>query len=258
MKIPNTEEETTTAGLDGLLERCMEYYGRGARFTKWRCALKIDRSKGLPSVLAITENAHILARYAAISQAAGLVPIVEPEILMDGDHSLSESAAVAREVLAAVFAKLHEHRVDIPGCLLKCAMVCPGVDCPKNYSVQEIAEATVCTLKDTVPAGLGGIVFLSGGLSESQATEYLAAINAHSLDSNGRRSVPWGLSFSYGRALQQSVLKEWSGRSESVAAAQNTLLALAERNGEATRGHFDRKNGDSGDTTATFEKGYSY
>ena len=223
--------ETTTQGLDGLAERCAQYYKQGARFAKWRCVLKITDGLG-PSPFAIEENAHVLARYAAICQQNGLVPIVEPEILMDGSHDLARAVQVAEKVLAAVYKKLNDHNVFLEGTLLKPSMVCPGQDCPQKYSPADIAAATVHVLRRTVPAAVPGITFLSGGQSEEEATVHLNEIN------RVPAIKPWALTFSYGRALQQTVLKTWLGQAANAAAAQKALLFRAQANSRAARGSY--------------------
>jgi fructose-bisphosphate aldolase class I len=225
--------ETTTQGLDGLSERCAEYYRKGARFAKWRCVLKVAGLVG-PSAFAIEENAHVLARYAAICQQNGLVPIVEPEILMDGSHDLPRAVQVAEKVISAVYKKLNDHNVFLEGTLLKPAMVCPGQDCPQKYTPAEIASATVHVLRRTVPAAVPGITFLSGGQSEEEATVNLNEINRAAAVC-GR---PWALTFSYGRALQHTVLKTWLGKRSNAQAAQAALLARARCNSLASRGAY--------------------
>ena len=194
-------DETTTQGLDGLLDRCREYYALGARFAKWRAVLKIGPNE--PSQLAIDANAEALAGYAAVCQQAGLVPIVEPEVLMDGAHSIEVCAEVTEHVISVVYEKLRLHRVYLEGTLLKPNMVTPGRDHKGKTSPAEIAEHTLRVLKRSVPVAVPGIVFLSGGQSEAEATANLLAINKLASTNN----VPWRLSFSYGRALQQSVLQ---------------------------------------------------
>ena len=222
--------ETVTEGLDGLRERCAEYAELGARFTKWRGVYRIGED--IPSPACLSANAHALARYAAIAQDAGLVPIVEPEVLMDGDHSIDICEVVTEEVLLSVFAELLVQEVALEGMLLKPNMVISGSDCPEQASVEEVAERTVRSLKRTVPAAVPGIVFLSGGQSDEVATRHLNAMNR--LDER----APWQLSFSYGRALQAAPLKAWSGDSGNVAAAQSAFLERAKANGEATLGRY--------------------
>ena len=250
MELPSTGGETTTQGLDGLAERCKSYYAKGARFAKWRSVLKIS-GNGFehPTQLAIDENAEVLARYAAICQANGLVPIVEPEILMDGDHDLEVAMAVTERVLAAVYKRLHDHHVYLEGTLLKPNMVCPGAACQKRYTPEDIAAATVTVLQHTVPVAVPGITFLSGGQSEAEATAHLAAMNRVS----GKR--PWRLSFSYGRALQHTVLKTWAGQPGNVAKAQQALLERARANRDAALG---KSSGDGGSAESTFVKDYRY
>jgi len=248
--ISGTDEETNTWGLDGLAERCQKYYAQGARFAKWRAALKIGVRE--PSELAIHENAHGLARYAIVCQENGLVPIVEPEILMDGTHSLAECQAVTEKVLAAVFKALNDHQVFLEGALLKPNMVTPGHENPvyKTTPPEQIAIATVTALQRTVPPALPGIMFLSGGQKEEEASLNLNAINAL----NAKK--PWALSFSYGRALQASCLDAWKGQKESVAAAQAVFLARAKANGEAQLGKY--AGGKSGGDKELYEAKYKY
>jgi fructose-bisphosphate aldolase class I len=204
---------------------------------------------GCPSELAIEENAIVLARYATICQANGLVPVVEPEILMDGDHDLFTTQRATEKVLSAVYKKLNEYNVHLEGSLLKPNMVCPGQSCPKKYSVEEIAKATVTALQRTVPVAVPGITFLSGGQSESEATENLNAIN------NVPGIKPWKLAFSYGRALQNSVLKAWKGNDSNIKEAQENLLKLAKANSDACRGKAATSGGSK---ESTFEANYKY
>src|SRR5512139_150598 len=221
-----------TEGLDGLRDRLAEYRQLGAQFAKWRAVLEIDE-RDLPSPFGIRANAHALARYAALCQEADLVPIVEPEVLMDGAHGIERCEAVTAQVLQAVFAELDAHRVQFEGMLLKPNMVIAGKKCPRQAAVQEVAEATLRCLRRYVPAAVPGIVFLSGGQSAEDATANLNAMNA-----TGRQ--PWEVSFSYGRALQAPVLAAWRGREENAAAAQRALLARCELNGLARDGKYDR------------------
>lgn len=225
-ELTNFPGETITQGLDGLRERLREYYGLGARFTKWRAVLKIKDD--LPSATCIEANAHTLARFAALSQEAGLVPIVEPEVLMDGDHSLDRTAEVTTATLDAVFKALDRHRVRLDEMLLKPAMVVPGADCVQTVSDGEIAGRTLACLHRSVPATVPGIVFLSGGQTPAQATQRLAAINRAG-------HAPWALTFSCGRALQDPALTAWHGDPANVSAAQSALLERARRNCEAIR-----------------------
>jgi fructose-bisphosphate aldolase class I len=222
--------EQITEGLDGLRERLEKYAGLGAVFTKWRAV--IDIGAGIPTDFAIEANAHALARYAALSQEAGLVPIVEPEVLMDGDHGIERCADVTERTHEVVFAELYRHRVQLDGMLLKPNMVIPGKKHGKQAKPEEIADATVRVFLRTVPAAVPGIVFLSGGQSEEEATANLNAMNAR------HKSLPWQLSFSYGRALQQSALSAWKGKSENVAAGQKAYLHRARCNGAARTGRY--------------------
>ena len=223
--------ETVTEGLDGLRERLDEYYALGARFTKWRAVIRIDSHS--PSRHCIHANAEALARFAALSQEAGLVPIVEPEVLMDGDHSIERCARVTEAVQHVVFRALRLHRVALEGMLLKPNMVLPGKDHDPQASVEAVAKATLRVFRRTVPAAVPGIVFLSGGQSDEQATAHLSAMNALS------DSPPWQLSFSYGRALQAAPLKAWAGKAENADAARQALYHRARLNGEARYGRYD-------------------
>jgi fructose-bisphosphate aldolase, class I len=223
--LENSAEEKTTQGLDGLAERLEEYKKAGARFAKWRVVYKITDQ--LPSRLAITTNAMLLARYAAICQNVGLVPIVEPEVLMDGDHSLARCAAVTEAVLRSVFCALYQRRVIFELMILKPNMVVAGKDHKPQPSIEEAAQATIKILRRAVPAAVPTINFLSGGQSDIVATDHLAAINKIG-------PQPWYLSFSYGRALQAPCLKAWQGKAENITAAQKTLLERAQANGNAT------------------------
>jgi fructose-bisphosphate aldolase class I len=219
--LANFPNEKVTQGLDGLRERLKTYHELGARFTKWRAVLAIGN--GLPSHACIEANALRLAMFAALSQEADLVPIVEPEILMTGDHTADRCEDVASTTLHAVFAALFQHRVQLEAMLLKPAMVLPGVDCLQQASDTEIAARTLRCLRRTVPTAVPGIVFLSGGQSPEQATQRLAAINQAS-------EGPWALTFSFGRALQEPALNAWRGRPEHVLAAQAALLDHARQN----------------------------
>ncbi|MGV0952561.1 MAG: class I fructose-bisphosphate aldolase [Azonexus sp.] len=221
-----------TEGLDGLADRLAEYRGLGAQFAKWRAVIDIDEGS-IPSMCAIRANAHLLARYAALCQEAGLLPIVEPEVLMDGAHDIERCEEVTAQVLEAVFAELNAHRVVFEGILLKPNMVIPGKKCARQASVQEVAEATLRCLKRHVPAAVPGIVFLSGGQSDVDATDHLNAMNAMG-------PQPWEVSFSYGRALQAPVLATWKGAESNVAAAQKALLKRCHLNGLARAGTYAR------------------
>ncbi|KAL0410060.1 UNVERIFIED_CONTAM: Fructose-bisphosphate aldolase 1, cytoplasmic [Sesamum latifolium] len=211
------------------IKRCQQYYAAGARFAKWRAVLKIGPNE--PSQLAINENANGLARYAIICQENGLVPIVEPEILVDGPHSIDKCADVTECVLAACYKALNDHHVLLEGTLLKPNMVTPGSEAPK-VAPEVIAEYTVRALQRTMPAAVPAVVFLSGGQSEEEATVNLNAMNKL------KTKKPWSLSFSFGRALQQSTLKAWSGKEENVPKAQAALLARCKANSEATLGTY--------------------
>jgi fructose-bisphosphate aldolase class I len=219
-----------TEGLDGLAKRFVDYKRQGARFAKWRAVYNITAS--LPSRLAIEANADSLARYAAISQEAGIVPIVEPEVLMDGDHTIERSAEVTEAVLHEVFDALHRHRVVLEHILLKPSMVLAGSEHAQPSSSADIAAYTVRVLKRTVPSAVPGIVFLSGGQSPEEATANLDAMNRLG-------ALPWNLSFSYGRALQEPPLQAWRGQSGNVAAAQQALLKRARLNSAAALGKYD-------------------
>ncbi len=222
--------EKVTEGLDGLRDRCAEYAQLGAKFTKWRAVYTIGDDG--PSAACLTANAHALARYAAIAQEAGLVPIVEPEVLMDGDHSIDDCQVVSEEVLRTVFAELTIQEIELEGMLLKPNMVLSGADCPEQAGVEEVAKRTVQTLKRAVPAAVPGIVFLSGGQSDEVATLHLNAMNKLG------EQLPWQLSFSYGRALQAAPLKAWAGKTENLATAQSAFLERAKANGAATLGAY--------------------
>ncbi|KAK9153771.1 hypothetical protein Sjap_001251 [Stephania japonica] len=229
VELAGTNGETTTQGLDGLAQRCQQYYAAGARFAKWRAVLKIGPNE--PSQLAINENANGLARYAIICQENGLVPIVEPEILVDGPHDIERCAYATEIVLAACYKALNDHHVLLEGTLLKPNMVTPGSD-SKKVSPDVVAEYTVRALQRTMPSAVPAVVFLSGGQSEEEATRNLNAMNKL------KTKKPWSLSFSFGRALQQSTLKTWSGKEENVKKAQDALLARCKANSEATLGTY--------------------
>jgi fructose-bisphosphate aldolase class I len=228
--LPGFAGETVTEGLDGLRERLEEYYGLGARFAKWRGVISI--SAALPTWTAVKQNAQALARYAALCQEAKIVPIVEPEVLMDGDHDVDLCEEVTEEVLRVVFAELAVQEILLEGMLLKPNMVVSGKGCPEQADVEEVAVRTLRCLRRTVPAAVPGIVFLSGGQSDEDATLHLDAMNRLP----GPR--PWRLSFSYGRALQAAPLKAWGGKPANVAAGQAAFLERAKANGAATRGAY--------------------
>lgn len=249
--LPRTDDEKATMGLDGLGERCKKYYEAGARFAKWRAVLSIDVAKGKPSNLSLIEVAHGLARYAAICQANRLVPIVEPEILTDGSHDISVCADVTERVLAAVFKALNDQHVLLEGALLKPNMVTEGSDCSKKTTHEDVAFYTVRSLMRTVPPALPGVMFLSGGQSEEDASLNLNAMNrmgAH----------PWALSFSYGRALQASCLKAWKGNPQHKEEAQKVLLERAKANHEAQLGKYQGGAGGAAAASSLFEKRYVY
>jgi fructose-bisphosphate aldolase, class I len=221
--------ETITEGLDGLRGRLEEYRSLGARFAKWRATYSITDT--LPSDYCVWTNAHALARYAALCQEAGLVPIVEPEVLMDGDHTIERSHHVTARVLTAVYTELHDQRVDVAGTLLKPNMVLSGYQASGRAGADEVAEWTLRCLLAHVPAAVPGIVFLSGGQSDEDATANLNAMNA-------RASAPWQLSFSYGRALQAPALKAWGGSPDNVGAGQQAYLHRARMNSAARTGAY--------------------
>lgn len=227
--LPNTNEQVTQ-GLDGLPERLAEYKKYGARFAKWRAVFSI--SDHTPSRLAIRANAESLARYAAICQNTGVVPIVEPEVLLDGDHTLERSFVVHEEVLHHVFHALHHHHVVLEHMILKPSMIVSGKDASVRASVQQVAEATVRVLRRTVPSAVPSINFLSGGQTPEEATHHLQLMNL--LD----RAKPWLLSFSYGRALQDPALKAWGGKNSNAKIAQEAFLKRARLNGAAVEGKY--------------------
>jgi fructose-bisphosphate aldolase class I len=223
--------EKVTEGLDGLRERLAEYAKLGARFAKWRAVITIG--DGLPTPYCIEANAHGLARYAALCQEAGLVPIVEPEVLMDGPHTIERCDEVTEATLKSVYYQLHQHRVVLEGTLLKPNMVLSGKECPRQASVEQVAQMTVRCLARCVPAAVPGIVFLSGGQSAEEATAHLNAMNAMG-------THPWELSFSYGRALQAPALDAWNGKSGNVSAGQKAYYHRAKLNGAARGGTYTK------------------
>ncbi len=224
--------EKITEGLSGLRERLSGYRELGARFAKWRAVIAIG--DGIPTPFCLKANAHALARYAALCQEAGLVPIVEPEVLMDGPHTVERCEEVTTAALSLVFSGLLEHRVALEGTLLKPNMVLSGKECLPQADVAEVAQATVRTLRRTVPSAVPGIVFLSGGQSPEQATMHLSAMNALG-------GHPWEMSFSYGRALQEPVLKTWRGNPANVTAAQGAFRHRARCNGAARFGKYTKE-----------------
>jgi fructose-bisphosphate aldolase class I len=227
--LANAPGEKVTEGLDGLRERLAEYRELGAEFTKWRAVITIG--PGIPSEYCLWTNAHALARYGALSQEAGLVPIIEPEVLMDGDHSIETAFEVTSKTLHAVFTELRDQKVWFEQMLLKPNMVLSGYDAPERAGVQEVAELTIKCFRRHVPAAVPGIVFLSGGQSDEDATAHLNAMNAMG-------PHPWELSFSYGRALQAPSLKAWAGEAANVPAGQAAYLHRAKMNGLARSGSY--------------------
>ena len=227
--LPNCPGELITIGLDKLADRLPKYYEQGARFAKWRAVL--DIGPGIPSYTAIRTNVNAMARYAALCQVAQIVPIVEPEVLMDGDHDIDRCAEITEFVLKEQFQELYYQRVALEGIVLKPNMVISGKKCPKQASVEEVAEKTVKVLKACVPAAVPGIAFLSGGQSDEDATAHLDAINRLG-------PLPWNVTFSYGRALQAAPLKTWAGKPENIAAAQRAFSHRALMNSLAARGQW--------------------
>ncbi len=224
--------ELITEGLDGLRERLAEYARLGAKFAKWRAVINIGED--MPSGTCIEANCHALARYAALCQEAGIVPMVEPEVIMDGDHTIEVRYDVTEATLRSLFGSLYEQNVMLEGTILKASMVISGKNCPDPASVEEVAEATVRCLKASVPTLLPGIVFLSGGQTDEQSTAHLNAMNQMG-------PHPWPLSFSYGRAMQQAALKLWSGdMTKNFADAQKVVAARARENGMAALGQWSR------------------
>jgi fructose-bisphosphate aldolase class I len=229
--LPNCPGELVTAGLDKLAERLKKYYERGARFAKWRAVIDID-GRDIPSMTAIHVNAHALARYAALCQAAQIVPIVEPEVLMDGDHDIERCYEVTSHVLNETFQELRIQRVALEGMILKPNMAIAGKKSARQASVEEVAEKTMRLLKACVPAAVPGIAFLSGGQTDEQATAHLNAMNRTS-------ALPWRLTFSYGRALQAAPQQAWSGKPANVGAGQLAFTHRARMNALASKGEWD-------------------
>ena len=225
--IPGFPGETVTEGLDGLRARVKEYRDLGAKFAKWRAVITIG--DGIPTYTCLQANAHALARYAALCQEGGIVPIVEPEVLLDGGHTIERCEEVTQETLRITFSALLEQRVHLEGIILKPSMVVSGKTCPKQAGVDEVAERTLRVLRRTVPAAQPGIVFLSGGQSDVAATAHLNAMA-------GTKGLPWPLTFSYSRALQNPALNAWKGQSANVAAAQRAFHHRAHMNGLAAEG----------------------
>ena len=229
--LPGTEGEKVTEGLDGLDARLKEYFGLGARFAKWRAVITISETE--PSSTCVAANAHALARYAALCQENGIVPIVEPEILMDGSHTIEDSFVVTEEVLHSVFYELYGQNVLLEGMILKPNMVLSGYKCSEQASIDEVAEMTVTVLKRCVPSAVPGIAFLSGGQSNENATAHLNSMNKIL----GNHS-PWNLTYSYGRALQAPSLNAWRGKEENVPVAQDAFYKRAKLNSLATKGDY--------------------
>jgi len=245
--LANSNGESWCSGLDGLAQRCADYYKQGARFAKWRSVVSIPSG---PSSIAVRDCAYGLARYAAIAQNAGLVPIVEPEILLDGEHDIDRTLEVAEATWAETFKYLADNNVLFEGILLKPSMVTPGAEHAKRSSPEEVASYTLKMLRRRVPPAVPGIMFLSGGQSELESTLNLNAMN--------QSPNPWHVSFSYARALQNSVLKTWKGEEGNVQAAQEALLKRAAANSAAQLGKYDAS-GESADAAkGMFEKGYQY
>ena len=224
--------EKVTEGLDGLRERLAEYAGLGLRFAKWRAVIVIG--DGMPSDACLAVNADALARYAALCQEAGILPIVEPEVLMDGDHTLRCCAEVTERVLKTVFAELYLQRVELSGMILKPNMVLPGADCPAQDGVEAVADSTVECFLRSVPAAVPGVAFLSGGQESELASARLNAMNVRF-----KSRMPWALTFSFSRAIQQPALEIWNGKAENVAAAQAALVHRAKCNSAARRGGYN-------------------
>jgi len=250
--LPGTSGEVACQGLTDLDVRFKQYYDAGARFAKWRAAFTIDIKMGKPSLLVVETQARDLARYAGICQTNGLVPIVEPEVLMDGEHDISTCARVSEQVLSMVIFWLHEYNIFLEGCLLKPNMVTSGQDVKDKAMPLEIAEWTLRTLKRTIPPAIPGIMFLSGGQTEEEATLNLDAINKLG------KEMPWRLSFSYGRALQASTLEAWRGNPENVEKARAVLLERCKANSAAQMGSYAGGMVNSGATKSLYERGYIY
>ncbi len=227
------EGEKVTEGLDGLRDRLKKYYDMGAKFAKWRAVITIGG--GIPSRACIEANAHALARYAALCQEAGIVPIVEPEVLMDGDHTIDTCFEETEETLEVVFDELFKQGVSLEGMILKPNMVISALDCSEQANIEEVAVATIECFLRVVPAAVPGICFLSGGQSDIIATQHLNAMNAMDI------SLPWRLSFSYGRALQAAALKTWVGKDDNIPAAQSAFYHRAKCNGAATQGTYSEE-----------------
>jgi fructose-bisphosphate aldolase class I len=245
--LANSNGESWCQGLDGLAERTAEYYKAGARFAKWRAVVSIPAG---PTQAALRDAAYGLARYAAISQASGLVPIVEPEVLLDGDHGIDRTLEVAEQIWAETFKYMADNKVMFEGILLKPSMVTPGADSTKKEAPEVVADYTLKLLKRRVPPAVPGIMFLSGGQSELEATMNLNAMN--------QKPNPWHVSFSYARALQNSVLKTWQGEEKNIPEAQKALMKRAKANSTAQLGQYDPSTESSDAGERTYEKGYVY
>jgi len=231
--LAGADGEQWCSGLDGLHERCSKAYAQGARFAKWRTAIRIDEEKGFPTSLAMTEAAWGLARYARVCQETGLVPIVEPEVLIDGTHDQTTTAKHQKRFISTVYKYLEDNNVMLEGTLLKPSMTVSGVDCENKPTPAEVASKTVETLESCIPPAMPGVTFLSGGISEEDSSIYLNEINK--IDRKG----PWALTFSFSRAMQSSCIKIWDGKPENVDAAQKQLLARAQANSEASVGKYE-------------------
>lgn len=242
-----SNDESWCQGLDGLAQRCAEYYKAGARFCKWRSVVSVPAG---PSNIALTDCAYGLARYAAIAQSAGLVPIVEPEVLLDGEHDIDATLEVAQDIWAQTFKYMADNKVMFEGILLKPSMVTPGAECEKRNTPEEVADYTLKMLKRRVPPAVPGIMFLSGGQSELEATLNLNAMN--------QSPNPWHVSFSYARALQNSVLKTWQGEEGNIKAAQEALLKRASANSLAQLGQYTADGESAEAAKGMYEKGYTY
>mmetsp|Transcript_19234 Transcript_19234/g.31963 ORF Transcript_19234/g.31963 Transcript_19234/m.31963 type:complete len:391 (+) Transcript_19234:67-1239(+) len=243
--------ETWCSGLDGLYDKCVLHYAKGARFAKWRTAIRIDKVTGCPTEYAIDEAAHGLSRYARICQEAGLVPIVEPEILIDGDHDIETTAKIQERYITIVYKKLQECGVMLDGTLLKPSMTVSGVDCPTPATPDQVAEMTVNTFEKCIPPAMPGVTFLSGGISEEDSSIYLNAINSI------ERKGPWALTFSFSRAMQSSCIKQWGGKEENRDAAQKQLVARAQANSEACQGKY-KAGSQPSDEASLYVKDYVY
>eukprot|EP00195_Chlamydomonas_chlamydogama_P014502 CAMPEP_0202893974 /NCGR_PEP_ID=MMETSP1392-20130828/3437_1 /ASSEMBLY_ACC=CAM_ASM_000868 /TAXON_ID=225041 /ORGANISM="Chlamydomonas chlamydogama, Strain SAG 11-48b" /LENGTH=379 /DNA_ID=CAMNT_0049578495 /DNA_START=35 /DNA_END=1174 /DNA_ORIENTATION=- len=245
--LANSNGESWCMGLDGLDKRTADYYKAGARFAKWRSVVSIPAG---PSTIAVRDCAYGLARYAAISQASGLVPIVEPEVLLDGEHDIDRTLEVAEAVWAETFKYLADNKVLFEGILLKPAMVTPGAECKNRAGPEKVADYTLKMLRRRVPPAVPGIMFLSGGQSELEATLNLNAMN--------QKPNPWHVSFSYARALQNTVLKTWQGKPENVQAAQEALMKRAKANSDAQLGKYDPSTESKSAAEGMYQKGYTY